>query len=314
MCLYLWGGIMARDKKTVSQLVTEKIMAKLQQGNIPWIRGWNTEAPINWVTQKRYTGINRWLLDSGEYLTFKQIENAGGKLKKGSHGNLIVYYTEYKSKKKDTANKNKAINEKISEEVVEVKESKTDDCIIRKVLRYYYVYNVLDVEGISPRRKRVKHKELVFKEEKAKELSTEYLTREHIGITYTGSRAFYTPMRDTITLPNIESFYNKAHYYSTLFHEMGHSTGAAKRLCRKGVPMQGIVFGSPTYAEEELIAECVSAQLGAEVGIDAESFINNNAAYIQSWLKTLNNDTNLVLSAAAKAEQAVKYIKGEESI
>lgn len=280
--------------KTVAQIVTENIINKLQQGKIPWVSGWYTEAPINWVTQKRYTGINRWLLDSGEYLTFKQIQNAGGTLRKGAKSSIVVYYTEnVKSKKEDVDT-----------------ESKTP--VVHKVLRYYLVYNVNDVDGIEPRRK---HKRKTVKEnfdvEKAKVISITYLQREKIRLNSGGDKAFYSKRTDAITLPISEQFYNEAHYYSTLFHEIGHSTGAVHRLNRIGIVNDEATFGTPLYAEEELIAECTAAQLCAEVGIPENIGVTNTAAYIQNWLSVLKNDTSLVLKAAAKAEQAVNYIEGK---
>src|SRR4029077_16399657 len=122
-------------------------------------------------------------------------------------------------------------------------------------------------------------------------------------------RAAYFPSQDTVTMPSRTAFVSQAEYYSTLFHELTHATGHAKRLGRDGfdVPQQ---FGSESYSKEELIAEMGSAMLCGLAGIE-QSTLANSAAYLKSWIARLKADSKLVISAASAAQKAADYIRGE---
>ncbi|WP_434576881.1 ArdC-like ssDNA-binding domain-containing protein [Thermoanaerobacterium thermosaccharolyticum] len=117
----------------VYQYVTERIIQKMEQGEIPWKKGWNSIPALNYVTRKPYKGINKLLLDGGEYLTFNQVQQLGGKVKKGAKAEIVVFYTSYTKTEKIT-------NTETGEE--EEKE------VSIPVLKYYNVFNLKDVEGI----------------------------------------------------------------------------------------------------------------------------------------------------------------------
>ena len=124
-----------------------------------------------------------------------------------------------------------------------------------------------------------------------------------------GDKAYYQPSEDKVQMPKPEQFKGLPHYYSTLLHEIGHSTGAPDRLNRddgkKGK------FGSERYAREELVAELASFFAAAETGIPRQSD-PEHAAYLQSWAKALREDQNALFKAAKEAGQAVDYIIGKE--
>jgi antirestriction protein ArdC len=128
-------------------------------------------------------------------------------------------------------------------------------------------------------------------------------------IQYAGSKAFYSPITDRITLPPRELFASTEEIYACLFHEESHSTGHPKRLNRKSIT-EAAPFGSPIYATEELIAEMSAAYLCAEAGI-SPTVIDNQAAYVAGWLKKLRDDRKLVVHAAAQAQRAADYVLGE---
>jgi antirestriction protein ArdC len=107
-------------------------------------------------------------------------------------------------------------------------------------------------------------------------------------------------------MPKPERFDSSEAYYSTLFHELTHSTGHTDRLGRKGI-MDTVMFGSSDYSREELVAEMGSAFLCGETGI-LEPCIDRSSAYIAGWLKALRNDRKLVVTAAAQAQKAADYI------
>jgi len=125
-------------------------------------------------------------------------------------------------------------------------------------------------------------------------------------IQYAGSKAFYSPITDRITLPPRELFTSAEEFYATALHETVHSSGGQKRLARDSI-VEAAPFGSPMYSLEELIAEMGAAFLCAEAGI-SPAVIENQAAYIQGWLKKLRDDRKLVIHAAAKAQKAADYI------
>jgi antirestriction protein ArdC len=121
-----------------------------------------------------------------------------------------------------------------------------------------------------------------------------------------GASAYYTPASDTVVVPSLNSSTSSEGYYSTLFHELAHSTGHESRLNRKEL-VNSDGFGNTNYAKEELTAEMTAAFLCAITGIHQPT-IANSAAYIQSWLKALRNDKTLVIKAAAQAQKAADYI------
>ena len=109
-------------------------------------------------------------------------------------------------------------------------------------------------------------------------------------------------------MPLLLQFREMAEFYSTAFHEGVHSSGHPSRLNRL---TDTAAFGGDEYSKEELVAELGSAFLMSFCGIETPSSFQNNAAYIAGWLKALKDDKRLLISAAGKAEQAVRYILGE---
>ena len=119
---------------------------------------------------------------------------------------------------------------------------------------------------------------------------------------------FYQPSNDYVGMPDRERFDSPESYYTTLFHELTHSTGHVSRLNRKGiVTIAG--FASETYSKEELVAEMGASFLSGHAGIETDT-IENSASYIASWLKRLRDDKRLVVQAAAQAQKAVDFIRG----
>ena len=87
-----------------------------------------------------------------------------------------------------------------------------------------------------------------------------------------------------------------------------HSTGHEKRLKRQSITERN-GFGSDPYCKEELIAELGSAFLCGQAGI-VERTIDDSAAYLQAWLKRLQEDKTLIVYAAAQAQKAADFILG----
>jgi ParB/RepB/Spo0J family partition protein len=117
----------------------------------------------------------------------------------------------------------------------------------------------------------------------------------------TECRAFYRPSTDSVHMPVRSRFVDAPHYYSTLFHELVHSTGHESRLNRTF----GDRFGDELYSKEELVAEMGAAFLCAIAEIANEHTDRNTTAYIQNWISKLEEDNRLIVHAAANAQRAV---------
>lgn len=273
----------------VFQIVTDRIIKQLESGTVPWRRGWATSGKsngmaVNWKTGKEYNGINRFLLVGGEYATFKQITDAGGKVKKGANSEIVVFWKWF--------------------------EKAGDDGKIQKipVLRYYNVFEInSQVEGLSSKFESAKAEKIINPIQKCEEIVNGYMGKP--DIIHTGNEAYYSPFFDHVVMPNMNKFHDSENYYSVLFHELAHSTGHKNRLARLDTNVDQ-KFGSPTYAKEELVAEMTATFLCSIANIE-NTTIDNSAAYIASWLKALKNDNRLVVFAASQAEKATKYILGD---
>ena len=272
-------------KKSVYEIVTEKIIEQLEQGVVPWRKPWVNGGAVSWKTQKPYRGINTFLLASGEYATFKQIQEAGGSVKKGEKSHIVVFWKWLEKEEEESG-----AMEKIP------------------YLRYYRVFDInTQVEGLKSKRKETTfdHNSI----EKAEDIYKGYLAFP--DYTFYSGKAVYYPTLDKINCPPLKDFPKVEEYYSTLFHEMVHSTGHKSRLDRPGVTSQEVAFGDEVYSKEELVAEMGAAMLSGVAGIDNNT-ISNSASYINSWLRSLEEDSRLVVQAAAQAQKAADYILGEE--
>ena len=141
-------------------------------------------------------------------------------------------------------------------------------------------------------------------------IMAEYLERDgDLTLCHGGGRACYSPEFDSIKLPERQAFGDPSEYYSTAFHEAGHSTGATQRLNRKGVT-DPIKFGSHQYGQEELVAEMTATFLMGSAGIENPDTFENSVAYINSWKKKIKEDKRLVVSAAGQAQKAADCVLG----
>lgn len=283
-------------KFNIYEEITNRIINQLENGEIPWHKPWHgvTSGAYNRVSKKPYSLLNQMLLmHDGEYATYKQWADLGGTVRKGEKSEMVVFWKIFQVEEEENGKK--------------VKKS-------IPLLKYINVFHVSQVDGVEPKSiKPIEHKPV----EEAEKIKSDYADREHLLIEeLITDRAFYSPSRDYIQVPCKEQYDNVTEFYSTLFHEMVHSTGHKDRLGRLDVNAKLASFGSEDYSKEELIAEIGSAFLMNHVGIETSKTFKNSAAYIQSWLKVLKDDNRFIVSASSKAEKAMKYILGtkEESL
>jgi antirestriction protein ArdC len=274
----------------VYEIITEKIIEQLQNGVAPWRKPWRCEPPANLVSGKEYRGINPFLLASQGYgsrywLTFNQANKLGGHVKKGAKSSLVTFWN-------------------IGQEKIVKSADGTERKSKPFLLRFYNVFNIEQTEGIAdklglgnaaPRVPSIEGCEAIVK------------GMPHAPAVAQSDKAWYRPSTDTVGMPSKALFHSSEEYYSTLFHELTHSTGHASRVGRDGIE-DIAAFGSESYSREELIAEMGAAMLCGVTGI-APATIQNSASYLQCWINKLRGDSKLLVSAASAAQKAVDYVR-----
>ena len=279
--------------------IANGIIDQLEKGVIPWRKPWTgvSTGAISHATGRAYSLLNQMLLGKpGEYVTFNQCKQEGGSVKKGAKAKTVVFWKVLPREKKGADGQ--TVTDADGKPVVEGV----------PVIRYFQVFHIDDCEGISPKWEK-KLPAVASPDERAESVLMDYVRRENIRLEHVLSdRAYYSPSSDLIHLPTMEQFTSTAEYYGTAYHEATHSTGHATRLNRFETGSAAAAFGSENYSKEELVAEIGAACCLHELGIDTPSSFRNSAAYIQSWLRVLKDDKRMIISAAARAEKAVKMI------
>ncbi len=283
----------------VYEIVQNKFIKMIEdaiQGDkkLPWQKPWAGRPKLNYVTRRPYGGINLFLLpdNDSEFITFKQLtklreKNPEIKLKKGCKKHLVIYWD---------------IVEKENEEVDEVKTI--------PILKYYTVYSISDVENLESKFPKYEHKDNYIE---ADTLIEKY-TRQN-GIIFQevkSNEAFFVSSKtslpsskDYIQVPERGQFKVLEEFYSTAFHELGHSTGT--RLGRFDKDNHN-PFGSEKYSKEELVAELTSSMVLGSLEIENKKVEENSVAYLLGWMNVIRKDINLIISASAKAREASDFI------
>lgn len=286
----------------VYEEITNNIISMLEKGEIPWKKPWTgtSAGAISYNTGRPYSLLNQVLLMvPGEYITWNQVQQAGGKVKKGAKAKHVYFWKVYRKPETDE-NGQPVLNDDGTEKMVTI-----------PVLKSFMVFNVEeDCEGITPKWTD-KLPEITAKPvEEIEKVFMDYITREKITLENQAisDRAYYSPSMDHINLPRFDQFTETAEYYSTAFHEATHSTGHPSRLNRFAINEANAAFGSEKYSKEELVAEIGAACILHSLGIETPESFKNSAAYIQGWLRALKDDKQLIIGAAARAEKAVNLI------
>jgi antirestriction protein ArdC len=283
--------------KDIYEALTDRMLAQLERGVVPWQRPWRCIGHQNLISRKPYQGINALVTgispyDSPYWLSFKQALDLGGAVKKGERHTPIIFW-----KPLDRS----AAGEETQEEVQESPRRRS-----RSVVRYRNVFNLEQTEGIEPPKE---EQHLQFEPIKAAKTIVEKANL--CPIQHGGNEAGWAPALDIIVMPGPGQFKSSESYYHTLFHEMAHATGHAQRLNRPGCQGKW-AFGTPVYAKEELIAEMSACFLSNQAGTMKNIIFGNAAAYTANWLKVLREDKRIIVSVASQAQKAVSYINGED--
>ncbi len=274
-------------KTDVFSIVNNRIIEQLEKGTVPWRQPWSEAGPPrNLISGRPYRGLNVLLLASLGYpynlfLTLKQINELGGRVRQGEHACPVVFWSQKEGEADEKGEKE-----------------------IKRILRYYSVFNLDQCINIPEN----KIPDIRWNDEQPIETCEQVVNNmpQKPKIQTKVQGAFYNPTLDIINMPKRTSFVSSESYYTTLFHELVHSTGHEKRLAREAV-MKVEKYGSEPYSEEELVAQIGACFLSAHTSCSMKHF-ENDAAYIAGWLKKLNDDKRFILFASAKAQRAVDYI------
>jgi antirestriction protein ArdC len=282
--------------------VNAAVLEALDKGVVPWRKPWSgglSGMPRNY-RGTAYRGINVWLLiaqsmvkgyESNVWLTFKQAADLGGTVRKGEKGTKVILWRPIPK----TEN---------GEPVLNAKTGKQENVWL---LRDYTVFNVEQCDGL-PVNATAEAPKVIDPIAEAEEILAAYT--DCPPITFDGGgRAYYVPGTDSIHLPVKASFESAEGFYSTLFHEVSHSTGHASRLDRDW-DKANLSFGCEDYAREELVAEFANAYLCGIAGLPAAQ-TEQSAAYIASWKRAIENDPTILVKSASLAQKAADYVLGK---
>ena len=283
------------ERKNAYQMAADSLIAQLEAGTVPWRRPWvSAGMPRNLVSRKEYRGMNVFALllqqrSSPYWLTFKQALYLGGNVMKGEKGTYICKYSVYDRKSHN-------------EEAGEEGSSRAG------YLKIYCVFNVTQCNPELAEKLGLNQPAAPIEDlPAAQAIWDSYPNKPELRDS---GRAYYRASDDHIGMPPRTAFAEQREYYSTLFHEMVHSTGAAKRLDREGITKPGKGFGDADYSQEELVAEFGASMLCAITGIQP-AVVQNSAAYIKSWLEVLKASDNkkALQKAISDAQKACDHIR-----
>jgi antirestriction protein ArdC len=289
---------MSETRTDIYTRITNRIVADLEQGVRPWHRPWSAEHTAGKITRPLrhngvpYRGINVVMLWSASvvkgyacplWLTFKQAHELGGRVRKGEHGELVVYANRITRTETD---------EKGEESEREI-----------PFLKGYTVFNAEQCEGLPAHYYATPETPAVSIAQRI-EAADRFFTATGADIRHGGTRAYYVEGHDYVQMPPFETFKDAESHAATLAHEVTHWTKHSKRLARE---FGRVRHGDEGYAREELVAELGAAFLCADIGITPE-VRPDHAAYIASWLTVLKNDKRFIFTAAAHAQRAADYL------
>ncbi|MEG3039466.1 MAG: zincin-like metallopeptidase domain-containing protein [Erysipelotrichaceae bacterium] len=295
-------------KKMQDEFIKD-ILASLEKSRIPWHMPWGKEIaiPYNSISNKSYQGTNRLQLlmksnlyhyDDPRWMTFKQANEAGYKIKKGSSGATVFHYSMFNNETKKGVTPQEYA-------MLSSQEKKK----VKQVMKSYKVFNGTQMTGIAPLTKETR-KAVVFENEKAAAFASNLFKNMELKFEETGLKAAYLPDQDKIIMPDKKLFIDEPQYYGILFHEVGHASGHTTRMNRE----LNTDHHSKSYAIEELRAELGSAFLSMELGQHlSKEHMGNHKSYCQSWYTQIKDHPEVMFTAIKDAQDIKNYLleKGE---
>ena len=290
------------------QKFADQIVEQIRQGTAPWQRPWKPgedNLPKNLSSGKEYRGGNSVYLSVAQgakgysdnrWGTYKQIQAAGGQVRKGERGTRILSFQDHRQI---------SVTDKAGKPVhdAEGKRVYRYERMDHPMVRQYTVFNADQADGLKLPERPTKQPEWKAHENAEAVIRASGVRINHVN----GDRAFYNLQDDKVTLPEKGQFPSASHYYQTAMHELGHATGHPDRLNRQSL-QEGVKagFGSEAYAKEELRAEISSMMTGQRVGVGHDP--SRGAAYVESWLKALQDDPREIYRASSEAQKMSDHL------
>lgn len=289
-------------KKSVYELITEQIVSLLDQGEIPWRKPWKFSSHMNGVSGYKYRGINPFILDCiatirgyshNKWITFNQMTELGGTLKPDiNRSPTKVVFWNLIFEKDEAGNKTNKV----------------------QFAKAYY-HNMFNIDQIDfpDGTEFYTDPDIIQNADTAinpDEVQSLFSKMSEIDVITNDGKAFYSPSRDVIGMPDPATFVDDNAYWCSYYHELIHASGHPDRLHRFEVNDPDDYFGSESYSFEELVAEFGASFLCARTGIDDTRVLKNSAAYIQGWKTRLTDNPRWWSSAASQAQTATEYILG----
>jgi len=273
--------------------ITKRIVEALKQGKIPWRRPWTevpnpAKLPTNFMTKRTYSGINvplLWLTEHEKgypvsyWASFQQWKAVGASVKKGEKATQIVFYRQVR----------KTVDQENGEKKVET----------FPLLRFWSVFNVSQISGEIAEQFKAKPQADAIETFPAveREEFDQLVKATNADIRFGFDRAAYYRGHDYIVMPDEGRFNTFGDFASTMLHELAHWT--EHRLGWEG-----------DYASGELRAETTSSFVTSALGLPGSSDDSNTIAYIQSWIRALENDPKHIFKASSAASKAADYLLG----
>ena len=319
------------EHKTMAEKAVERfsemMVSRLEEmKGQQWEKGWidgggKTQGLPQNLSGRRYSGHNDFFLQLHTamnsyampvYATFKQIHEAGATINKGEKAMPVIYW--------NITHRDENGQKVTDEQYDAMTKAEQEKCKSIPIMMGYYCYNLDQTNFKEVKPEQYARLQEQFKAPEIKDTKGMYISPEFDAMiekqawvckinTIEGSGAFYSKAKDEITVPlkaqfNIhedpkEVYKDGMEYYSSLVHEMAHSTGIDTRLSRD---MEGR-FGDKKYAKEELVAELSAAMVGNSMGFD-KRILDNNAKYVDSWIDTLKQEPKFIISVMADVSKA----------
>ena len=286
-----------------------KIKDQIEQGVAPWQKPWKPgerRLPENVATKKPYRGGNSVYLSvtqtakgysDNRWATYKQIKDMGGQVRTGEKATPVLFY-----KFDDDRTAQQPSGAPDPEQTGQTPDG-AHERTRPPMVRCYHVFNVEQADGLKLER-RTDEPQPEWQSHHAAEL---VIRESGVAVTHErGDRAFYNLQTDRVTLPERDQFASANGYYQTAMHELGHATGHPDRMDRETLKTGVGNFGSVEYAREELRAEMSAMMTGEQIGIGHDG--SRGAAYVEGWLKALEQDSKEIYKAAADAQRISDYL------
>ena len=327
---YAKEGPSAEDKAL--DLFADMMIERIQSlsGKDGWKKPWFTEGTLQWpknLNGREYNGMNAFMLllhcekegyKIPRFCTFDRIQqfNKTGKKEENQKPRVSVLKGEHSFPVMLTTFTvvNKETKEHIKwEDYKQLSQEEREKYNVYPKLQTYHVFNVsqTNLKEVRPEFwEKLEQEYSMPKVEKDEQFAFEPVDRMIADNRWIcpikpmfGDSAYFSISKNEIVMPEKRQFKDGESFYSNLFHEMGHSTGAEGQLDR----IKPATFGSAEYAREELVAELTAALTAQRYGM-TKHLKGDSAAYLKSWLDSLKESPQFIKTTLLDVKKATSML------